>query len=199
MAEGFIEKTKDFFGFGAIESYDDGHYARDDFDEYQGRDGRDGRETREDREADRYQGAGGRHAGQPRRDVSDRYAPTDDLSRNSGAPIGHDRRSSYGSASAAVAADFREPELVVVQVSSYRDAGKVTPEIKRGDIVAFNLSALDKPEGNQFLAFIMGVAAALDAKVDKLEGARNFALVPAGARLSADIRDSLAVRLGGGR
>lgn len=190
MSDGFIEKTKGFFGFGAVESYDDADYARDDFDEYTGR---------EERPVGRYGAAPGRHPGEPVRDDHDRYAPAESATRTPVTPFGESRRGSYLAGGTVPPVAARDPELVVVQVSSYRDAGKVTPEIRRGDIVAFHLGALDKSEGHQFLAFIMGVAAALDARVEKLDGLRNFALLPSGVRLTMDVRDTLSARLGGDR
>ncbi|AWT26427.1 MULTISPECIES: cell division protein SepF [Corynebacterium] len=177
MAEGFIEKTKDFFGFGAVESYDDAAYDRDEFNDYRADDDRrTGGET-----------ATGRHS-------HSRYAADNPVDRRSTAvPPVEDRRPSSYSRPAVE----REPELVVVSVDSYRDAGKVTPEARRGDIVAFNLGNLDKADGNRFLAFVMGVASALDARVEKLDGVRNFVLLPEGTRLTMDIRDALSARLSG--
>lgn len=198
MAEGLFEKVKDFFGFGAIESYDDGEHIRDDFDDYTSRD---------DREGDRYAGSAARRGGDSLRGGRDRYGAENTGRAGAGtSTFVENRRSSYSAAGSPVvsggsssSAGFREPELVVVQVASYRDAGRVTPEIRRGDIVAFHLGTLEKAEGHQFLAFIMGVAAALDATVDKLDGVRNFALLPAGVHLTPDIRETLATRLEGNR
>lgn len=181
MAEGFIEKTKGFFGFGAVESYDDGMYDRDDYDGYP---------DREDQATERFNPAVGRHSHTADR-FDDRYVGG---RRGGSAPLEDRTSSAY-----ATSPMNREPELVVVGVSSYRDAGKVTPEFRRGDIVAFNLGALDKADGNQFLAFVMGVASALDGKVEKLDGVRNFALLPSGVRLTLDRRDALAAKLGGER
>lgn len=189
MAEGFIEKTKGFFGFGAVESYDDTGYDRDEFSDYPATDDR----------------AGGHYAAAPGRHSHDRYAG-EAVERRVPAssrveerhPV-EDRRPTYTPAAPPAVPVSRDPELVVVTVDSYRDAGKVTPEAKRGDIVAFNLGSLDKADGNRFLAFVMGVASALDGKLEKLDGVRNFVLLPQGARLTLDVRDALSARLSGER
>ncbi|WP_297005810.1 cell division protein SepF [uncultured Corynebacterium sp.] len=183
MAEGFIEKTKGFFGFGAIDSFDDRDYPRDGFDDYREDDRRPGQE-------DRYATSPGRHADPDSGREHGRY-PRPESERVPGA------RPPAVVASAAVPA--RTPELVIVAVREYRDVSRVTPEYRRGDIVGFNLSDLDKAEGLQFLAFIGGLAAGLDGKVEKISGSRNFALLPAGTRLTLDQRDTLESRLSGER
>ncbi|AGP30589.1 cell division protein SepF [Corynebacterium terpenotabidum] len=193
MAEGFIEKTKGFFGFGAIDSYDDIAYGRDDFDDYSGHDERSGQD-------DRYSSAGtvgtGRHSHAASVDEPDRdrYGSASATAARRSASVG-ERRPAFSS----TPEPRRDAGLVIVDVRSYRDAGKVTPELRRGDIVAFHLGALDKPEANQFLAFVMGLSAGLDAKVEKLSGPRNFAVVPSGAQLTYEVQDALADKLAGER
>lgn len=183
MAEGFIEKTKGFFGFGAIDSFDDRAYGHDEFDDYQ----EDGHRPEPE---DRYGSTQGRHADPAPREHS-RYG------RPESAPVERDRVPAPRPS--VVAAPSHDPELVIVSVREYRDVSKVTPEYRRGDIVGFNLSDLDKAGGLQFLAFIGGLAAGLDGKVEKIGGSRNFALLPEGVRLTLDQRDTLESRLSGQR
>ncbi|WP_291473469.1 cell division protein SepF [Corynebacterium sp.] len=198
MAEGFIEKTKGFFGFGAIDSFDDRDYPRDDFQDDFRDDFRDDdrREERRPVHEDHYGAPSGRHADPaPTREHS-RYGRPE--SARPGAALG-DRVPGRPAVAEPAVVPARTPELVIVEVREYRDVNKVTPEYRRGDIVGFNLSDLDKAEGLQFLAYVGGLAAGLDGKVEKIGGSRNFALLPEGIRLNLDQRDTLESRLSGER
>lgn len=199
MAEGFIEKTKGFFGFGAIDSFDDRDYPRDEFDDFQDDDRReDRRDDRRPEPEDRYGATSGRLADPaPAREHS-RYGRPE--SARPGAGLGdRDRVPGRPAVVEPAAVPAHTPELVIVEVREYRDVNKVTPEYRRGDIVGFNLSDLDKAEGLQFLAYIGGLAAGRDGKVEKIGGSRNFALLPEGVRLNLEQKDTLESRLSGER
>lgn len=173
MRKSGMDRIKEFFGFGAVEQYND-NYAEDNYREERGgyapyRTG--SRAERGDLREDRYASRGSRYS------ASDAASPA---------------RSRYESAGAGRVAEPAQPSYTAMTLGNYTQAGNLAEELKKGDIVAFSLSGLEKGEATRVLDFAAGLSRGLDAKLKKLKGVRNFVLIPAGVTLEQDQLDAVA-------
>ena len=191
--DGFGGKLKEFFGIGPVESYEESYYG-DGFREEveparESRVDRLGRESALDRE--------------PRvspRDPEDRYSRRP-RSYDDAAPVTSSRTAgvrSYdepvgGTRSAArrpVATP--EPQLVRFTLSTYTQGSDLVESLKDGDVTVFNLGGMEKGEATRVLDFAAGLARGADAELKKLNGVRNYVLIPEGVHLEQSQLDQMA-------
>ncbi|HIW96538.1 MAG TPA: cell division protein SepF [Candidatus Corynebacterium gallistercoris] len=173
MGNSQMDKIKEFFGFGAVEQYNDS-YTEDNY-----RDERGGYAPyRNDSRGER---------GELR---EDRYAPRG--SRYSSSDATPPARSRYESAGAGRMVEPAQPSYTAMTLGNYTQAGNLAEELKKGDIVAFSLSGMEKGEATRVLDFAAGLSRGLDAQLKKLKGVRNFVLIPAGVTLEQDQLDAVA-------
>ena len=175
MGNNSMDKIKEFFGFGTVDSY------QNDYEDDRFREERHYPSYRSDVREDRY---GSRHSS-----YSSYYAALSPRSR-------------YGGSGASRVDDIparrsqpvqpAQPSYTAMTLGSYTQAGDLAAELKKGDIVAFSLSGLEKSEARRVLDFAAGLARGLDAKLEKLKGVRNFVLIPNGVTLEQDQLDAVA-------
>ncbi|MDH2455940.1 cell division protein SepF [Corynebacterium bovis] len=191
MANG-MNKFKEFFGLGDVDQYKDPYYG-DEFGETPRHDHRDARDDYA--EADPA----------PRRSsrYTDREAyPADDADRG----YGRDRYSRYDrydrydraepavdpvAVPAAAPARSTEPRVTSIALSGVHNTEELAVEARTGDIVVFNLAALEQGDARRVLDFSAGLAKGLGATVKKLAGVRNFVFIPAGVSLDQSQLDQL--------
>lgn len=189
MSENFMDKTKRFFGFDPVESYNTDYYS----------DGYGSRERDRADRADRVE----RDAHEPsyrsrsERDRGDRYGRSDFADRVERGDR-EDRYSSrggslYSSSYADAPAEEKDPSAFVsFTLSSYTQAGELVDNLKAREIVVFSLSGMEKGEAKRVLDFAAGLSRGLDAQLKKLKGVRNFILLPKGVTLAQDQLDAIA-------
>ena len=184
-----MDKTKRFFGFDPVESYNTDYYS----------DGYGSRERDRADRADRVE----RDAHEPsyrsrsERDRGDRYGRSDFADRVERGDR-EDRYSSrggslYSSSYADAPAEEKDPSAFVsFTLSSYTQAGELVDNLKAREIVVFSLSGMEKGEAKRVLDFAAGLSRGLDAQLKKLKGVRNFILLPKGVTLAQDQLDAIA-------
>lgn len=189
MSENFMDKTKRFFGFDPVESYNTDYYS----------DGYGSRERDRADRADRVE----RDAHEPsyrsrsERDRGDRYGRSDFADRAERGDR-EDRYSSrggslYSSSYADAPAEEKDPSAFVsFTLSSYTQAGELVDNLKAREVVVFSLSGMEKGEATRVLDFAAGLSRGLDAQLKKLKGVRNFILLPKGVTLAQDQLDAIA-------
>ncbi|WP_296107957.1 cell division protein SepF [uncultured Corynebacterium sp.] len=189
MSENFMDKTKRFFGFDPVESYNTDYYS----------DGYGSRERDRADRADRVE----RDAHEPsyrsrsERDRGDRYGRSDFADRAERGDR-EDRYSSrggslYSSSYADAPAEEKDPSAFVsFTLSSYTQAGELVDNLKAREVVVFSLSGMEKGEAKRVLDFAAGLSRGLDAQLKKLKGVRNFILLPKGVTLAQDQLDAIA-------
>lgn len=189
MSENFMDKTKRFFGFDPVESYNTDYYS----------DGYGSRERDRADRADRVE----RDAHEPsyrsrsERDRGDRYGRSDFADRVERGDR-EDRYSSrggslYSSSYADAPAEEKDPSAFVsFTLSSYTQAGELVDNLKAREVVVFSLSGMEKGEAKRVLDFAAGLSRGLDAQLKKLKGVRNFILLPKGVTLAQDQLDAIA-------
>ncbi|MCG7258931.1 MULTISPECIES: cell division protein SepF [unclassified Corynebacterium] len=189
MSENFMDKTKRFFGFDPVESYNTDYYS----DGYGSRE-RD-RADRTDRvERDAHEPS---YRSRSERDRGDRYGRSDFADRVERGDR-EDRYSSrggslYSSSYADAPAEEKDPSAFVsFTLSSYTQAGELVDNLKAREIVVFSLSGMEKGEAKRVLDFAAGLSRGLDAQLKKLKGVRNFILLPKGVTLAQDQLDAIA-------
>lgn len=203
MADNFMDKTKRFFGFDPVESYDADYYS----DGYGSRD-RSDRADRADRDAhepsyrsrsdrdhrDRLDRAergerGDRYSRSEFSDREDRYSSRGSSFADSDATFD----SGYSSSYSGTAAEEKDPSAFVsFTLSSYTQAGELVENLKAREVVVFSLSGMEKGEAKRVLDFAAGLSRGLDAQLKKLKGVRNFILLPKGVTLAQDQLDAIA-------
>ena len=197
MSDGLGGKLKEFFGFGEVENYQDPYFG-DGFSE---------------------EGAGARRESVSR-DAAERSA----MDRGASTRAREDRyssrtRSSYGeygsgasrtpgasrfdepavgarsSAANPVEEEPKEPKVVRIALSTYTQGSDLAEIIKSGDVTVFNLGGMEKGEARRVLDFAAGLARGVDAELKKLNGVRNFVLIPQGLHLEPSQLEQLAEEL----
>lgn len=203
MADNFMDKTKRFFGFDPVESYDADYYSDGYASRERDRADRADRLERDDREpsyrsqrdrADRAD-RGDRYGRSEYADRADRGDREDRFSSRGSSLSGSDAtyESRYASAHADAIAEDKDPSAFVsFTLSSYTQAGELVENLKAREVVVFSLSGMEKGEAKRVLDFAAGLSRGLDAQLKKLKGVRNFILLPKGVTLAQDQLDAIA-------
>ena len=188
MADNFMDKTKRFFGFDSVESYETDYYS-------------DGYSSRErDREADRdaHEPSYRSRADRDRlgADREDRYRRSEYSDREERYSSRGSRYSSSADSYAEAPAEEKTPSAFVsFTLSSYTQASELVDNLKAREVVVFSLSGMEKGEAKRVLDFAAGLSRGLDAQLKKLKGVRNFILLPKGVTLAQDQLDAIAESL----
>lgn len=194
MSENFMDKTKRFFGFDSVETYNTEYYS----DGYGSRErDRADRADRVERDAHEpsYRSRSERDFGD-RAERGGRYGRSDFADRADRGDR-EDRYSSRGGSHYSSYAEAPEEEkdpsaFVSFTLSSYTQAGELVDNLKAREVVVFSLSGMEKGEAKRVLDFAAGLSRGLDAQLKKLKGVRNFILLPRGVTLAQDQLDAIA-------
>ena len=195
MSENFMDKTKRFFGFDSVETYNTDYYSdgygsreRDRADRAD-RVERDAHEpsyrSRSERDFGDRAERGGRYGRSEYADRAERGDREDRYSSRGG--------SHYSASYAEAPAEEKDPSAFVsFTLSSYTQAGELVENLKAREVVVFSLSGMEKGEAKRVLDFAAGLSRGLDAQLKKLKGVRNFILLPKGVTLAQDQLDAIA-------
>ena len=195
MSENFMDKTKRFFGFDPVESYNTDYYSdgygsreRDRADRAD-RVERDAHEpsyrSRSERDFGDRAERGGRYGRSEYADRAERGDREDRYSSRGG--------SHYSASYTEAPAEEKDPSAFVsFTLSSYTQAGELVENLKAREVVVFSLSGMEKGEAKRVLDFAAGLSRGLDAQLKKLKGVRNFILLPKGVTLAQDQLDAIA-------
>lgn len=166
---GSMDKVKEFFGLQPVEDYKRDSYNDDDYEDY---DDYDDRPVERERHVDSYS--------------------RDSYGYRSGSSYGGSRyySSSTPESRGSTAETSREPEIVRITLASFRQARQIGEAFRNGDIVVYDVSAMEKSQAQRVADFAAGIQIALDARTEKLTP-RKFALIPKGVRLDDEQKEQL--------
>ncbi|MEJ4113305.1 cell division protein SepF [Corynebacterium kroppenstedtii] len=166
---GSMDKVKEFFGLQPVEDYKRDSYYEDEYEDYGDYD---------DRPVEREH-----HV--------DSYS-RDGYSYRSGGTYSGSRYYSSAAPEPRLpeSDDVHEPEIVRITLAEFRQARQIGEAFRNGDIVVYDVSALEKSQAQRVADFAAGIQIALDGKTEQLT-TRKFALVPKDVTLDDEQREQL--------
>ena len=176
MAGSMISKMREYFALQPVESDDNRIYSNYDDADYESRD--------YDRYDDR---ASRRHADDPNYDREYRRGYAEDYDdrdryRDDYRDPREDRGVNDYDSTVAAPARARSPQLVRITLASFLQEKQIGEAFREGDIVVYDISAMEKSEAQRVVDFAAGIQVALGASTKPL-APRVFALIPEDVQL----------------